>query len=816
MKFLVIILLGLLSLGSSAQQVIRGKIIDSLRLEPVAFANLILHDGVSGTTTSIDGNFELHLPADYSGTIILSHVSYRRKVVSTSSLLENPIIRLVPGLTVLQELVFVAGENPALRIIREAVKNRRLHDPDNLNSYAYRSYNKFLLKPSETDSAYLEKIITLRAKADTVKLTKPEREVLSFDSLSEKMYLFMTESVTEKIVINPGREKETLLAFRASGFKSPLFANVATDYQPFSFYKEMISLLGKDYLNPISRNAESRYNFYLTDTTFFSSDTVYIIQYEPKKGKLINGLRGMVSISTDGYAIKNVIASSADTLALTGIRIQQHYEKVDDQWFPDQLNTDIYFNDLKIAGRYMMAQHRSFIREVKINPDLNRSVVGDIKVDLTIRQPELRDELLNRYRNSALGSKEENTYTSLDSVMRKSGWIDKALNAVATQAWPLGYFEADLTKILRFNAFEGMRLGAGIYTSPLFSGWVRVGGYAAYGFRDEALKYGGDLRINLNTDRDLYIQASYRNDIYETGYSFESENRNLWDAGERLRKLLSSRYDQVESYRVEAGSKILPRIRGAIFSLRSDINPTYDYSLAFAGENLSAFQLSEMGFTLRYSGNEHYALLNGKKVFLGRSWPFISFTYSATNDFFGAQHFDYRRYELASRFQVKHRPKGVTRLAVHAGMVDGIAPYGQLFTGRGAREVQGILVDGFFQTMDLYEFTNSQYAAVFFQHNFGNFLLNTRFSKPELLIYQNAGAGLLRNSDLHSSSDFDFQDISKGFYESGIGLNNLLRFKYANVAYYGFGGSLFYRYGPYRYEKNKENLVFRLTLSIIF
>lgn len=816
MRCLWIILFGAVSLGSWAQQVIRGKVVDSLRLEPVAFANLILDDGVSGTTTSIDGHYELRLPAGYSGNILLSHVSYKRRHVTIEFLRQNAVVRLVPGLTVLQELVFVAGENPALRIIREAVKNRKLHDPDNLESYSYHSYNKFVIKPSEVDSAYLVKLNGFRAKADTTTLTKSEKEFLQFDSLAEKMHLFMTESVTEKKVINPNRDKETLLAFRASGFKSPLFANVATDYQPFSFYKDIISLLGKDFLSPISKNSETRYNFYLTDTTFFEADTVYIIQYEPKKGKLINGLKGMVSISTDGYAIKNVIAASADTLALTGILIQQHYNKVEGKWFPDQLNTDIYFNDLKIADRYMMAQHRSFIRDVKINPELKRSSFGDIKVDLTIPQPQLNDDLLNRYRNAPIDMKEARTYSTLDSAMARIKWIDKFLNAAATQAWPLGYFEADLTKLMRVNVHEGLRLGTGLYTSPMFSTWLRLGGYLAYGFKDREVKYGADVRFTLNANKDVYLQAAYRNDIYETGYSHETENQNLLLPSDRFRKLFSSRYDQTEAYRLEAGAKLLPRLNALIYSSRAEINPTYNYELTFKGENLTVFNLSEAGVTLRYAGRENFTRLAGKKIFLGREWPFISVTYARTNSLFGAQDFAYNRYEWVSRFQLKHRPKGITRLAVYAGMVDGIAPYGQLYTGRGAREVTGAYIDGFFQTMNLYEFTASQYASVFFHHNFGSFLFDSQYSKPELVLYQHAGVGLLKYGQSHNLPDVALNDFRKGFYESGVGLNNLIRWKYANVAYYGLGGSVFYRYGPYQLDQSSKNFVFRLTFNIVF
>lgn len=809
-----LLLLGVTHYGQS--QTISGKVIDSVKVEPIAFANLVLDDGIRGTTSDIEGNFTLNIPAGYSGMITISHVSYKRLKLPLSYFTKNKIIRLAPSVTILSEVVFKAEENPAFRIIRKAVKNKKQHNPDNLDSYQYNSYNKLIIKGSEPTAGFKDKVSKLKEKPDTAKLSKKDKELLSFDSITNKMHFFMSESVTEKQVMNPGRSKETLIGFRASGFKSPLFANVATDYQPFSFYSDNISLLGKDFLNPISKNSEDRYDFYLTDTTYLDQDTVYIIQFEPRKGKLITGLKGMVSISTDEYAIKNIIASSSDTLALTKIRIQQNYEKVNGKWFPVQLNTDIDFEEFKIFDSHLMVQHRSFIRDVQINPTLKKSSFGDIKVDLTLPKPALNSEMLSKFRTSPLDAKEGQTYVTIDSVMRKFRWLDKGVEAFATQAWPLGPFEIDLTKIARINSFEGFRLGAGLYTSNRFSKWLRVGGYAAYGFKDGRWKYGGEMRFNINPNRDFHLTLSYANDIYETGYSHDGQNKNLIATNESIRKFLSSQYDRMETYKGELGYRLLPRIHASAFVSKNQINPTYNYQLLFNNEPLSSFNISETGVSLRYSTSENYMQLAGKKIFLGREWPLISFTYTKAGDLFDAQKFNYSKYDLSARFQFKHRPKGKTRLAIHAGWVDGLAPYGRLYNGRGAQEVQGIFVDEFFQTMKLYEFTASRYASIFLNHNFGNVFFDSRYSKPELVIYQHAGIGDLENKNNHVSTSLEFKPFDKGFVESGLGFNNLLRWKYSNVAYYGLGGAVFYRYGDYQLVKTTDNLFFRITFNIAF
>ena len=800
--------------NTSYAQVISGKIVDSLKREPVAFANIVLADGIHGTTSDIEGNFKLALPEGYRQAITISHVSYQKMKLPLSFFDRQRVIKLKPAEVVLSEVIIKAGENPAFRIIRNAVNNKSRNDPDRLESYRYHSYNKFIVKPSEIGDRYKKSADSLRNA--TGKLTKEQKDLLQWDSVTSRIHFFMTESVTEKKVMNPGRQKETLIGYKASGFKSPLFANVATDYQPFSFYNDNISLLGKNFLNPVSKNSELRYEFYLTDTTYFENDTVYVIQYEPKRGKLITGLKGMVSISTNGWAIKNIIASSSDSLALTGIRIQQNYEPVNGHWFPAQLNTDIDFYDLKQFGSHIIAQHRSFIKDVQINPTLNKSEFGDIKVDLSRPAEKLNEATIETFRAAPLDARESRTYVTMDSVMKNFQWFDKGIEALATNAIPIGPFEFDLTRLIRINQYEGFRLGGGLYTGNRFSKWLRVGGYGAYGFKDHQWKYGGEVRFNLNTNRDFGLTFQYFNDIYETGYAHQPLQRDLTNANEGLRTLVSARFDKIESYRVGVTYRVLPRVHASAFLAKSTIQPTYDYTLTLNGESLNRFIIGETGIALRYAGGENYMQLAGKKILLGREWPMVSLAYAHSIQVWDAQQFEYQRIDFSSRFQFTHRPKGKTRLFLHAGLVDGVAPYGRLYNARGAKETQAIYVDEYFQTVGLYEFAASRYASLFFNHNFGNVFYDKRYSKPEWVIYHSSGIGWLDHANAHSSSQISLRSFEKGFFESGTGFNNLLRFKYINVAYFGLGAAVFYRYGAYRLDQPMDNVFLRGTFSLTF
>jgi hypothetical protein len=58
--------------------------------------------------------------------------------------------------------------------------------------------------------------------------------------------------------------------------------------------------------------------------------------------------------------------------------------------------------------------------------------------------------------------------------------------------------------------------------------------------------------------------------------------------------------------------------------------------------------------------------------------------------------------------------------------------------------------------------------------------------------------------------------MKKGYYESGIMINNIVRANYYNIAWLGLGGGVFMRYGPYAYKKQDKNLSFKVSISFSF
>jgi len=89
-----------------------------------------------------------------------------------------------------------------------------------------------------------------------------------------------------------------------------------------------------------------------------------------------------------------------------------------------------------------------------------------------------------------------------------------------------------------------------------------------------------------------------------------------------------------------------------------------------------------------------------------------------------------------------------------------------------------------FATMSMNEFLSDRYVSLFFTHHFGKLLFHIKKFRPEFAIASNIGFGTLSNSSHHYN--IEIKTMEKGFFESGLMLENLL-----NATYYKLGAGIF-------------------------
>ncbi|MFH2143856.1 MAG: DUF5686 family protein, partial [Bacteroidota bacterium] len=339
--FCIIIIFSWSVLLHSQNYQIAGIVVDADNKEPLAFVNIVYNSDNNGTTTNIDGKFKI-LTNQKIEYIKISYLGYEPLIILKEKLtFTDPLyIELTKNTYQLSEAVVVPGINPAHRIINKTIENRDLNNPEKIRSFSYTSYNKLYFtvdnknKISRKDTIILtdsliqafKKRINLNDETDN----NSEKDTNSLRNYLNDYHFFIMESVSERKFIYPDKNNEKVIATRVAGLKQPSFMLLATQLQSFSFYNEQIIISDKNYLNPISEGSTAKYLFILEDTMFSeNNDTIYIISYRPFKGKNFDGLKGILHINTNKYAIQSVIAEPYEQEKTLNIKIQQNYIFID-------------------------------------------------------------------------------------------------------------------------------------------------------------------------------------------------------------------------------------------------------------------------------------------------------------------------------------------------------------------------------------------------------------------------------------------------------------------------------------------------------
>jgi hypothetical protein len=203
----------------------------------------------------------------------------------------------------------------------------------------------------------------------------------------------------------------------------------------------------------------------------------------------------------------------------------------------------------------------------------------------------------------------------------------------------------------------------------------------------------------------------------------------------------------------------------------------------------------------------------GQRISMGTDFPVLTMAYSRGLRDVWDGGFDYQKLEARLEYSIRFPALGKSSLRVDAGWVDTDIPYGLLFTGEGSFVRNwSVLVRNSFMTAEPYEFLSDRYVSVHFAHAFGSLLLHIGNWRPSVTVFQNMGWGGLENPAFHQG--LDFRTKEKGLFETGIQLDNLVKFNYLNVAYLGLGAGAFMRYGPYATGSFGRDAVFTLSMTM--
>ena len=820
-----LILLLILSGYKLPAQVVRGRVVSMETRQPMPFVTIIYNKQKDGFSTDIDGYFSLEL-TDKVEFLKFSYVGYETVFIPKDKIpvSKDWTVRMKEKDVTLNEVTVYPGENPAHRIIKAVVKNRKLNDPDKLKSYAYTAYHKMVftidMDNPIVNKDYVKKEFDSIQQTQIDSLKKANKDSgVQYNSLEEfyaAQDFFIMESVSETKFKQPGLKSEKVIMSRVSGFKQPSFVLLASQFQSFSIYNEMITLADSRYINPVAHGSWNKYFFNIEDTSYTArGDTVFVISFRPKKGKNFEALQGVLNINTYKYAVQSITAKPMENEGVLGVEIRQRYDLIDDKyWFPKELDTKLIFNTMIIPedslSYYMIAKGKSYIKSVEINKEISRKEIGKIDFEVKNNAFKQPDSLWKKYRQDSLSKKDLRTYEVMDSIGEEHN-LDlklKTVKVIAKGYIPVGFINLDLNKLMDYTVFEGFRLGIGAHTNDKVMKNASLGGYFAYGFGDKEWKYGGNLRINISEKNDLRLNFLYQNDVEESsGYEFLE--KPAFSSTESYRWYFIKDMTYNEQYAVDFQFRPFRKFKAKLNASQSNkINTSGFYYQAGTDADLPGqkYRFFETSLQLAYTPNERLSYIAGELVNSYGSTP--AFYVNLSRGFANTLgDFDYWKVEAKVLLSGMTKNFGKTSLVLTGGQVWGDLPYFELYNGHASYYDFTLETANSFATMRMNEFLSDRFAALYFRQDFGSLIFKRKKFKPELVLISHIGFGTLSKPELQQG--IDFKTMEKGYYESGVLINKFV--KSSGLTGIGFG--VFYRYGPYALSDNKDNFAYKLSIT---
>ncbi|RYD54777.1 MAG: carboxypeptidase-like regulatory domain-containing protein [Sphingobacteriales bacterium] len=773
LKRILLVLLTLLCCKYSyAQQQIRGTVADAETSQPLPFAT-IKHEGSSeGIITDINGRFSFTPNRDIK-RITVSYIGYKPAIVAIN---QRDTIFLEPLSTTFNEVIIRPPYDKIKRIVNRAIDSKSQHNPDQYDWYSCHIYYKM--------------------KVDMLPAQVTDSQEANLKRFSDASHLILSETYSKRYYKRPQKTQDIVLASRFSGLKKSLFTSLVTDVLPFHVYGSYITLNEVDYLHPIAPGWQSRYEFDIVDELTSGNDTIYILKYKQKKGKSFNALRGTVYINTNGYAISHMIAYNADT-ASRQLKMEQIYQHTGGKWFPKELNYELWFKKFPDPNVGMTMNGHSIIDSVSFIEDKSFKFDKAHSLKLDKRIDERTADEWETMRFDSLNEKEKNTYKVIDSIAKENN-LEGLINVTAKAATgriPVGPVDIELKRLLAYNTYEGTRLGLGLYTNEKVSKYYSVGGWFGYGFKDKVMKYGGSARVFPTGVREHWIEAAYQKTYQNTG------NINIHPELDRngLRNWLLARVDEIH----ELSGTLHGRLgywETELQTRRQLLTPRYDY--VFNGENNNGVSYThrEAAINLRYAYAEKRTPLFDTYLPLESKYPILYLRLSGGNITSGLYNTNYTKALASATFRVRINRLGHEHFRVYAGIVQTMdnksLPRSFLMAGNGFRIDSRIQLDawGGFLTLLPFTYFSDKFVSLHYKHDFDRSFYEHKYSKPYLSLAHNMLYGSLNKENLLANTGIT--SPTNGYHESGIMLNQLLRFEYLNIAYINLNAGVYYHWAP--------------------
>ena len=715
---------------------VTGTVYDKTSKLPLPFCNVTVPNSSIGTMTDIDGYFKIN--AKIKSNIVLSFIGYETKTFRVTK--KNMLISLKPKSILINEIKVVMGVDPAVKIIKNTIKNKSENISDNS------SLN--LLKQEKLKVVIKDKNSKLIGFNKSKLYNKMNQEIDKGIPFFISNEVSFEDSVIENEILGVGLEQD----FFSEYVKSLNFN--------FDVNDDLINILGRSFVSPLSSNAFSFYKFYLVDSNYIGNNFCYKVRIT-KRRKRDAVFTGDIWINKSNFSVQrvNIFINDNDLNHMTGLSFFQDFNSLSARRFETSNHIQFTLNssNLPLPDSIFM----TIVKEVNQLEEFGfDNSISKTKFKANLSDIQLIDSLNSDQQIRVMSKLTEIFITSYYSFKR----------------FDLG----PLYSVYSKNKLEGKRLSI-LYRSNknLFNNMM-FSNYYGYGFLDQKLKYGIQFKIRDKENKSLELRVNYKNDLEAIGdrfiYQVLFPNRFNASGSDILSSIFSNNNDDKLLYIKE--KKITINKEWDFL----DLSMSYTNKDVLKNENVLIYNnYTESSFDIRLQYSKTKKVKNHFDRFNVRSTSprfYASLTYSDKELLKSS--FNMIKAKAIIRQNVSTPFFGRSRYLIDLGYlkVDDDIPFSLLEVHRGN---DSFIFDISKSTlMNSYEFVSDRYAAIYFdQHLNGRFLkylpLINKLDLNEI-ITGNIIIGNMHNNSINNlPQGTTALSYKEPYAEVGVGLENIFK-----------------------------------------
>ena len=524
------------ALQSFAQ--IQGVVKDEDTGEPIPFVNIFYEGKGVGCISDIDGRFKVDKMVEWK-ELTFSSVGYTTKAVPITAKTEYLNVSLKVMDHTLDEVVvrpkrekYSRKNNPAVELMKKVVAAKELDDLKQKDYYSYNIYQKLTLALNNITADSLR-------ESKLFKQYPFFREQVEYCAETDKniLPLSVDETLTQTVFRKkPESEKNIIKGLNSTGVNElfntgDMLTTVLKDvFQNVNVYEDRVRLLQYPFDSPISDNGIGFYRYYIMDTTYVEHDKCFHLSFVPNNSQDF-GFTGHLYIMADStFRLKKCVLNlpkKTDVNFVENMQILQQFGALPSgEWV--QLTDDMLCELNFFGGHFMVRRvtHNSDYSFLEVPERIFKKKGKEIKdVNAMMRN----DEFWNRYRATELTQSESNMSGFVDNLAKIKGfkYVLFGLKALienfvetGTKDHPSKVDIGPINTILTSNFIDGTRLRASAQTTAnLNPNWF-FKGYVAYGFKDEKMKYLGQVEYSF--DNKGYLAREFPKHAIAVSYQYDN------------------------------------------------------------------------------------------------------------------------------------------------------------------------------------------------------------------------------------------------------------------------------------------------------